>query len=73
MRPDSGLDGQATASAAVGPAERAAVVRAVASLDLQYQEGHVTESDYRTQRQELLNRVLSSGGDSAASSGDDLK
>lgn len=72
-RPDSGLDGQSTASAAVDPAERAAVVRAVASLDLQYQEGHVPESDYRTQRQELLNRVLSSGGDSAASSGDDLK
>jgi hypothetical protein len=72
-RPDSGVNGQSTVSAAVDPAERAAVVRAVASLDLQYQEGHVPESDYRTQRQELLNRVLSSSGDSAASSGDDLK
>jgi hypothetical protein len=49
------------------------VVRAVAALDLQYQEGHIPESDYRAQRQGLLNRILSSSGDSSTSSGDVLE
>lgn len=72
-RPNSGVDGQSMASAALDPAERAAVVRAVAALDLQYQEGHIPESDYRAQRQGLLNRILSSSGDSSTSSGDVLE
>ena len=72
-RPNSGVNGQSMASAALDPAERAAVVRAVAALDLQYQEGHIPESDYRAQRQGLLNRILSSSGDSSTSSGDVLE
>ena len=40
------------------PAERAAVVRAVAALDQRYQEGGLGEADYRAQRQELMARVL---------------
>ncbi|MDE0823128.1 MAG: hypothetical protein OSB07_04040 [Dehalococcoidia bacterium] len=72
-RPNSGVDGQSMASAALDPAERAAVVRAVADLDLQYQEGHIPELDYRAQRQGLLNRILSSSGDSSTSSGDVLE
>jgi len=72
-RPNSGVDGQSMASAALDPAERASVVRAVAALDLQYQEGHIPESDYRAQRQGLLNRILSSSGDSSTSSGDVLE
>ena len=72
-RPNSGVDGQSMASAALDPAERAAVVRAVAALDLQYQEGHIPELDYRAQRQGLLNRILSSSGDSSTSSGDVLE
>jgi hypothetical protein len=72
-RPNSGVDGQSMASAALDPAERAAVVRAVAALDLQYQEGHIPESDYRAQRQGLLNQILSSSGDSSTSSGDVLE
>jgi len=72
-RPNSGVNGQSMTSAALDPAERAAVVRAVAALDLQYQEGHIPESDYRAQRQGLLNRILSSSGDSSTSSGDVLE
>jgi hypothetical protein len=72
-RPNSGVDGQSMASAALDPAKRASVVRAVAALDLQYQEGHIPESDYRAQRQGLLNRILSSSGDSSTSSGDVLE
>ena len=72
-RPNSGVGGQSMASAALDPAKRASVVRAVAALDLQYQEGHIPESDYRAQRQGLLNRILSSSGDSSTSSGDVLE
>ena len=49
---------QLTASRTVNPAERATVVRAVAALDQRYQEGGLSEADYRAQRQELLARVL---------------
>ena len=49
---------QLTASRTVDPAERATVVRAVAALDRRYQEGGLSEADYRAQRQELLARVL---------------
>ena len=45
-------------SMAVDPAERAAVVRAVAALDQRFQEGGVPETDYQGRRQELLARVL---------------
>jgi len=43
------------------PAERAAVVLAVADLDRRYQEGSMPEIEYRVQRQELLARVLNPG------------
>ena len=43
----------------VDPAERAAVVLAVADLDRRYQEGSMPEIEYRVQRQELMARVLS--------------
>jgi hypothetical protein len=42
----------------VDPAERAAVVLAMADLDRRYQEGSVPEIEYRVQRQELMARVL---------------
>lgn len=61
-RPDSGVDGQSLAPVAVDAAERASVVRAVATLDRQFQEGDLPEQGYRTRRQELLNRVLDPGG-----------
>ena len=40
------------------PAERAAVVRAVAALDQRYQEEGLPEAEYRAQRRELMARVL---------------
>lgn len=61
-RPDSGIDGQLAASPALDAAERASVVRAVAALDLRFQEGAVPEQDYLTHRQQLLDRVLAPGG-----------
>ena len=42
----------------VDPAERAVVVRAVAALDQRYQEGDLSEDEYRAQRLELMARVL---------------
>lgn len=57
-RPFPTAGDQLTASRTVNPAERATVVRAVAALDQRYQEGGLSEADYRAQRQELLARVL---------------
>ena len=54
----AGGSAQFTTGETVHPAERAAVVRAVAALDQRYQEGGLPEADYRAQRQELLARVL---------------
>jgi hypothetical protein len=51
---------------AVDPAERAAVVRAVAALDQRYQDGNVAEGEYRAQRPGLMARVLDPGSDQAA-------
>ena len=51
---------------AVDPAERAAVVRAVAALDQRYQDGNVAEDEYRAQRPGLMARVLDPGSDQAA-------
>ena len=38
--------------------ERARVIQAVAALDLRFQEGDVSEAEYRSERQELIARVL---------------
>ena len=57
-RPSPTICGGSIAATTVGPAERAAVVRAVAALDQRYQDGGVTEADYQAQRQKLMARVL---------------
>ena len=57
-RPDTASDGPAMPAIAADPAERARVIQAVAALDLRFQEGGVPETDYRTERQELMARVL---------------
>ncbi len=54
----AGNSAQFTTGKTLHPAERAAVVRAVAALDQRYQEGGLAEADYRAQRQELMARVL---------------
>ena len=59
--PASALATGSSALITVDPAERAAVVRAVADLDRRYQEGSVPEKEYRVQRQELMARVLNPG------------
>ena len=43
------------------PSERAALVRAVADLDQRHQEGSLPDLDHRTQRRELMARLLVSG------------
>ena len=40
------------------PAERAKVIQAVAALDLRFQEGGLSDADYRAERQELMARIL---------------
>ena len=50
-----------TADRTVDPAERAAVVRAVAALDQRYQQGDLPEAEYRIQRLELMAQVLDPG------------
>ena len=57
-RPSPAVDNAATASGTIDPAGRAVVVREVAALDQRYQEGDLPEADYRTQRQELVARIL---------------
>ena len=47
-----------TAPRTADPVERATVVRAVAALDQRYEEGGLSETNYRTRRQELLAQVL---------------
>jgi len=51
------------------PAERAAVVRAVADLDQRYQEGSLPDLEHRIQRQELMARVLDPGKEAGPASG----
>jgi hypothetical protein len=55
-----------TSIMAVDPAERAAVVRAVAVLDQRYQDGDLPKDEYRAQRPELMARVLDPGLDQDA-------
>ena len=66
-RPDSDASGQRTDSPAINSTERASLVRAIATLDLRFQEGDLPEPDYRAQRQELLDRILGPGADDFAS------
>ena len=66
-RPDSDANSQRTDSPAINSTERASVVRAIATLDLRFQEGDLPEPDYRAQRQELLGRILGPGADDFAS------
>ncbi len=61
-RPSTAAEGPDGASRGVGPAEKAAVVQAVAVLDQRYQQGDVPDAEYRTQRAELLAQVLDRGG-----------
>ena len=65
-RPVTAGDVPDTAVLAVDPAERAAVVRAVAALDQRYQDGDLPEDEYRAQRPELMARVLDPGLDQDA-------
>jgi uncharacterized membrane protein len=60
-RPVTAINQPDTAVQTVEPAERAAVVRAVAELDQRYQEGDIAEDEYRVQRRELMARVLDPG------------
>jgi len=67
-RPDSANDDQPMPSKGLNPAERAAVVQAVAALDQQFQDGGLPETEYGSQRQELMARVLNPDADLAGAS-----
>jgi len=60
--PATAVNGPGGASRAVDAAERANVVRAVAGLDQRFQEGDLSEPDYRTQRLKLMARILDPAG-----------
>ena len=60
-RPATAAGVPATAPRTLTPAERAAVVRAVAALDQRYQEEGLPEAEYRVQRMELMASVLDPG------------
>lgn len=67
-RPTTASDDQPLPSKGLNLAERAAVVQAVAALDQQFQDGSLSEADYKSQRQELMARVLNPAADLAGAS-----
>ena len=58
-RPDTPIpQDHSTLSAAPDPAERARVIRLVATLDSRFQEGNLPEAEYRAERRRLIGQAL---------------